>query len=177
LAVVSGNTRSNISFSLTGAGWLGGAQLSVAPPTTPQSNYGNGTTAGNVDLIYAATLTLSATPTTLDLTSLLDPLNGAVAFARVREFYLRNNATTDGWTVIVGGGASNPWVGASQFLQASSTVTVGPSTSSTSPCTGKLAFAAPNTTGYVVDGTHKTLKLDPGANTFTVEVLIVGSSV
>jgi hypothetical protein len=177
LAVVTGNVRSSIAFSLTGAGWLGGAQLSVAPPTTPQSNYGNGTTAGNVDLIYAATLTLSATPTTLDLTSLTDPLNGAVAFARVREFYLRNNATTDGWTVVVGGGAANPWAGASQFLQASSTVTVGPSTSSTSPCTGKLAFAAPNTTGYVVDGTHKTLKLDPGANTLTVEILIVGSSV
>lgn len=175
MANVTGTVRTNIAFQIAGTGWLSGSAQSVAPPTTPQSTYANGTAANAVDLIYATTLTLSATPTTLDLTSLTDPLNGAVAFARVREVYIRNNATTDGWNLVVGPGASNGWAGTSQFFGASSTVNVGPSTAN--PNTGKLAFSAPNTTGYVVDGTHKTLKLDPGANTFTVEILIAGSSV
>ncbi len=175
MATVTGSARSTLLFNLTGAGWLAGVSQDIKPPNAPTDTFTSGTAANQADLIYATTLTLSATPTTLDLTSLLDPLQGAVAFARVRGLYIRNNATTDGWNLTIGAAASNAWAGTSQFLSASSTIILGPS--SAFPNSGRLEVWAPNTTGYVVDGTHKSLKLDPGANTFTIDIQIIGASV
>jgi hypothetical protein len=175
LATVTGSARSTLAFNLTGTGWLAGVAQTVAPPTAPSDTFSAGTAANMADLIYATTLTLSATPTTLDLTSLTDPLGVAVAFARIRGLYIRNNATTDGWNLTIGLAASNAWAGASQFLAASSSIILGPSSSF--PNAGRLEVWAPNTTGYVVDGTHKSLKLDPGANTFTIDIQLIGASV
>jgi hypothetical protein len=176
MATVSGTARSSIAFSLTGAGWLAGQATAIAPPTNPQNTFTNGTAAGQGDLVYAATITLSAAPQTLDLTSLLDPLNGAVAFARVRVFYLCNKATTDGWVVTLGNDGTNEWSGASQFLSASGTLKIGPTLAGTANA-GRFEIWSPNTTGYVVDSTHKRLKIDPGAHSFDVEIMIVGASV
>jgi hypothetical protein len=173
---VTGTTKTELAFALTGSGWLAGQSQSVQPPTPCVASYSAGSGAGQVAGIYAATLTLAGAPTTLDLTALLDPLGGAVALARVVEFYVKNNATTDGWVVRIGPGGTNGWAGPGQFFAAGSPpVAVGPSTPGSVPCAGKLNFAAPHATGYPVDATHRTIVLDPGAHTFTVDILIVGS--
>jgi hypothetical protein len=78
---------------------------------------------------------------------------------------------TDGQNVTLSGGASNPWTG---ILSATGTLIVFPSTVNNQ---GILFLSAPNTTAAVVSGTSKTLKLDPGANTITVNIEITGASV
>ena len=140
--------------------------------------YGNGTSAGNVDYIYAKSLSLAGSATTLDLTSLTDLNGGSVNFARVRELVIVNLATTAAYTVTAEPGVSNPWTTGPWGTSTSTTIiptNVG--------ATGNYSFfrfvdryTVGATTGAYVDGTHKTIKLDPGANTISVYVLILGCS-
>lgn len=165
----------SITVSTTSQQTPTGLPGNVTPVTINQTLSTNfqtsGTAADSVNLNYVATLSLAAAVTTIDLTSLTDRYGAAVNFARVRSVTIKNNATTDTWTVIVKPGASNGWT---NFLGTSSTAIVGPSTVNNVGC---LVMTSPNTTGWVVDGTHKTLAFDPGANTFTIAVEINGANV
>lgn len=138
-------------------------------PTVWSATFNNGSAADQVEQSYIATLSLAATPTTLDLTALVDPLGKTTNFAAVREVKLRNKSTTDGQNVTVKPGASNGWTG---VLNSTGQLTLYPSTATNS---GMLVLTAPNTTGAVVSGTSKTLALDPGANTISVDIEIYGT--
>jgi hypothetical protein len=52
------------------------------------------------------------------------------------------------------------------------TITIEPSTTSNA---GAWIQTAPNTTGWAVSSSSKLIQLDPGANTITVDVEIVGA--
>jgi hypothetical protein len=142
-------------------------------PVAVQQNFNfnpaNGTAADQVDLKYTKTLTLAATPTTLDLTALTDVFGNSINFARVRSITLKHKGTTDGQNVTVSGGAANPWTGI-----ITGNLILFPSTANNN---GVIVLWAPGTTGAVVSGASKTLKLDPGANTITVDIEICGASV
>lgn len=136
-----------------------------------QNSYTNATTGAlTVDQIHAKVYTLAATPTTIDLTSLLD-LNGAsMNFARVRDFIVYNADTTTANVCNVYKGASNGWT----YLPAST----GPLI-----CVAKgglIWLHDPNnslsTNGMVTSGSSKTITFDPGSATFNISVLIVGGS-
>ncbi len=134
-------------------------------PTTIQLS--NGTAAGQVDTPYWSAPSLAATPTTIDLTSLTDPGGGSIDFARVRFFMVYNPNTTAGHDVTVEQGASNGWsqIG-TEVVRANGGF--------------KILFDPQSTgsgNGMVVTGTSKTIKFDPGANTVTVFIVIVGGSV
>lgn len=163
---VTGGVNMVASFSQPSIGGI--TSNTLAQTLGINTQYTTGTGSKQVDSIYAATLTLSATATTLDLTNLTDPAGNSVNFARVREFIVVNQATTAGFDVNVLQGAANGW---SPF----------PATGGT-PCrySGILRIADPVSTGAnngnVVSSTSKTVKLDPGANNVTVLILVVGGS-
>jgi hypothetical protein len=132
----------------------------------------NGTAANQIQLGTGIHLSLVAsTPQTIDLTALTDLQGNAFSLAAVRYLAIRNNSTTDTQNLTVGG-AATPFVG---FW--SSTVTIWPSTTgsgSANQNSGYEVFQAPNTTGAPVTGGSKLLKFDPGANAFTVDIIVMG---
>lgn len=144
--------------------------VSVTQEISQNDNYPTaGTASGQCDTLFAKQYTLSGTTTTIDLTSLTDPAGNSITFARVREFIVQNTATTAGYDVKVEAGASNGW---------------GPLPPSTNPLycrygsvvrvSDKLSTGSGN--GNVVTSTSKTVTFDPGSNTVTINVLIVGGS-
>jgi hypothetical protein len=173
MAAVTGTLKSTATFTQTPAtGPLAALPLNFGP-TFNTAFKTSGTLLDQVDLAYYATLTfVASTAQTLDLTALTDVLNNAVNFARVRGIGLRVNSTTDAASLLIGAAGTNEW---NAFLSASGTLKVPASTAT--PNDAWFVLTAPNTTGFVVDGTHKALKLTPSAHAFTVDVVIVGCSV
>ena len=163
MATVTGNLNLQATITQINTSALSGAQ-SLSPALNPIINFTtSGTAASQLDLEHAKAYSLAATPTTIDLTSLLDVFGGAVNFARGKIVIVQNTATTDGYNVTLSGGASNAW---SNFITGNVIL----------PPSGFIVVAGPLATGWVVDGTHKTFKMDPGANTITVNVIIAGCS-
>lgn len=166
--VITGNCSMNLAFTES---VNSGVIVPYSIPATVSANlsYANGTASNQVDTIYSKQITLSATTTTLNLTTLTDPAGNSINFARVREFIVVNTSSTAGYDVKVEAGASNGW---------------SPLPPSTSPLyarySGSLRISDPVSTGTgngnVVTSTSNTITLDPGANTITVNVLIVGGS-
>lgn len=124
-----------------------------------------GTTANvlSFEVVAAKTIILAAsTPQEIDLTGLVDDA-GVKVFGKVQLFYVRSSSSTAGHKVAVGGGASNPW-----------TAPFGGTTPTVEAHAGSpILLTRLLDDGWTVDGTHKTVKLDPGANSQSV-VLIVG---
>lgn len=176
MAVVSGTLNINASFNQTVSSGVISTQ-SLPAALTFNCSFSNGTGTGAVDLCYAKQLILAGSATTLDLTSLADLSGATVSFARVRLLMIQNLATTAGYTVTVGAAASNQFTG---FLgTTTSTVILQPNvgaTSNQSVHTFLDPYSTGASTGAYVDSTHKSLKLDPGANTISVNVLILGCS-
>lgn len=176
MAVVTGNLNINAAFNQTVSSGVV-ASYSVPASLSMSPSFSNGTGSGAVDLCYAKQLSLAGSATTLDLTSLADLSGATVSFARVRLIIIQNLATTAGYTVTVGAAASNQWTG---FLgTATSTVVLQPNVGATAAQSifmGLDLYSTGATTGAYVDSTHKSLKLDPGANTISVNILIVGGS-
>ena len=176
MAVVTGNLNINAAFSQTVSSGVIGS-YSVPANLQLSQQFANGTGSGQVDLCYAAKLSLAGSATTLDLTSITDVSGATVNFARVRLIVVQNLATTAGYTVTVGAAATNAWTG---FLgTTTSTLVLQPNVGATANQSLWLAidsFSTGASTGAYVDSTHKSLKLDPGANTISVNVLILGCS-
>lgn len=164
--VVTGNVSLNFSFVEAVSG-----VTNYQIPATISANlsYANGTASNQVDTIYAKQLSLTGATTTIDLTSLTDPAGNSINFARVREFIVQNLSSTAGYDVKIESGASNGWA---------------PLPPSSSPnyarYSGTFRMSDPVSTGgsngNVVSGSSKTITFDPGANTFNINVIIVGGS-
>lgn len=167
--VVTGTNTLQTNFQQTTTFGVGGSGFLVNPVKFLSSFQAAGVIADTCNLFYAATLSLAATPTTLDLKSGLLDIGGlALVFVRVRFVALRVNSTTNGQVLVIGNSVTNEW---NAFLSATGTLTIAAGTASNN---GFFMLQAPNTTGYLVGSSSKTLKLDPGASTFTVDVLIAG---
>lgn len=163
---VTGRSTHSVSFSQTApATVIGTPTISVGE--APAYSYANGTIALGVDQLYAKILTLVAsTPQTLDLTTLTDPWGGTVNFARVRSIVLKNTGAAP---VTVGAAATNAWVG--PLGTTTSTLVI--------PAGAIVCLDDPNslsTAGWVVSGTSKSFKVDPGASAGTLEVIFAGGS-
>lgn len=175
------NLNLNISLSqVISSGVITGYNVPAA--LTMLMNFGGGTAAGKADTVHAKLYTLAATPTTIDLTSLLDLSGASVTFARVRLLAAWVTTLTAGYLVTMSPGASNglaALTGASgaPIIPAGFQYTDVNANVSTIP--GLLLFqdwASVGSNGFVVDSTHKTLKFDPGANTVSMGLLIIGGS-
>lgn len=168
MANVGGTAQLSAGFNQTvTSGVITSQTIPASIALTTQ--YQNGTGAGAVDLIYARQLTLAATPTTLDLTTLTDLSGAAASFARVREFAVQVVDTTTTHVVTLGNAASNAWA------------PIWGATGTNLVAAGSIYHVTDPTSvgsgvGYVVGASSKNLKIDPGSNTVVVNILIVGCS-
>lgn len=123
-----------------------------------------GSSAGNVNKIYSAQLTIadSSTPQTLDLTSLTDPLGNAIVFGTIYAIKATiASDTTAGHDLLVGGAASN-----------SVLTLVDPVLAGTDPGCLLIKYGS---AGKTVDATHKNLKIAIAAGlNVLVNVTIIG---
>lgn len=137
----------------------------TAPVQPSQTiSYGPGTGPGQANKIYQASLSLAATPTSLDLTAVVC-LDGSTGFSHVREVIVFNDDTNDAHTIVYDGSVSNAFA---PFLAGTGpkiTIQGGASERKSRPL---------GTNGWTVDSTHKVVALDPGANTVACRVVIVG---
>ncbi len=132
----------------------------------------NGTGATQaVDTLYAAQLTLAASVTTLNLhTGLTDPLGNAIAFARVRLWFVQVVTATAGFICNIytlTGTDPLTWL---------PLVTTGTLWCPPSGVVMGFDPASTTTNGYVVSASHFSFSLDPGANTVVCNVIIAGNS-
>lgn len=169
---VTGTLKVNTSSAQTPTNLPG----SITPLTINQaisSNYGNGTTADNVDLRYCATLTfVSGTPQALDLTNLTDTSGASLSFARIRRITIIPSMTTDGQTLKLGYSTTtaNAWT---SLITNPGQLTLQAATANNG---AGLVLLAPNTTGWVVGASNKLLNLDPGSAAFSAAIEILGAS-
>lgn len=172
MANVTGSFKVNSSGTQT-PGTLPGTVTPINVNQTFSCNFAtSGTTADAVDLMYVKTLTFAAsTAQTLDLTSLTDLYGAAVAFARIRSISIKFKSVTNGATLTLSPGASTGWT---NLLGTGSTLIMQASTAGNDAA---LLITAPNTTGWVVDSTHKSLTLTPSAHVFDIDIQLMGASV
>jgi hypothetical protein len=176
MATLSTTLNLNIGTSQTASSGLIVPQTLSAAIAYTGLQLTNGTGSGAVDLVYAKALSLAGSATTLDLTSVTDLSGASISFARVRVLVIQNLATTAAYTVTVGNAASNIFTG---FIASTGTVVIQPNVGATSNYSSHVftdLYSTGASTGAYVDSTHKNLKLDPGANTISVNVLILGCS-
>lgn len=84
------------------------APISIAFDKTYSYTFAAGTGGDSADIIYIAKPTLSTTPTDIDLSGVLtDPAGNAIVFAEVCGIIVKNNSTTVGETVTVGGSSND----------------------------------------------------------------------
>lgn len=120
---------------------------------------------------YAKTITITAASSLLDidLTNISDVNNNAFSFTTVEAIKIKNNNTTSGEKLLVGGAGSgnNAW-GAPFNDDQDAKLTIGP---------GDSWQQTWQTDPLTVDATHKTLRLDNfnTTNDMTVDVIIIGS--
>lgn len=130
--------------------------------------------AMGIDQLYAAQLTLAASTTTLTFASgggLLDLAGGAIAMGRIRFFAVQVVTITAAFDVGIYKAASNgvSWLPASTgpvYARANLGLALFVDQSSSG-----------SSVGNYIDGTHKSITLDPSANTVVVNVIAAGNSV
>lgn len=171
MATVNGNSTINIDFWQTISYAISQTQKLDVPFVLKSVFNVSGILADQCTKLYCPTggLTfVASTPQVLNLQSLTDVTGAALSFAGIRFLAIRNNATTDGWVLLVGAAATIAW---EALVSTGGTITVHPSTSVNS---GFSMHQLPGTTAGVVDSTHKSLQLDPGGHAFTADILIAG---
>lgn len=127
---------------------------------TQKLNYG-AVPLPTIGFQWSLETTLVSTSTTLDLTALPGPRGSVVSFASIRQIYIFNEATTTLFT-LAAGGAANPW-------------TPSGFTGTWTIQMQSRFYAETGDIAWVVDGTHKTLKIDSGAHTIKFKIILVGS--
>jgi hypothetical protein len=139
---------------------------------TQKTSYANGTGANKASIRYYTQLVLAAAPQTLDLTALTDVFGTVLTFATngVKAIVVVSLAAATGQVLKISPGASNPWIGITA-------PNAGPFNASTDVqilgAGGKWCQESP-IDSFGVSATSKTIKFDPGANTFNANLWIIG---
>jgi hypothetical protein len=157
----------NVSTNVTGT--YKNVQALTSPTETLQfnlsQNYTNGTAAQQATLAWSDTRTLTAAPENIDLSNsanaIKDGFGTPLLLTKFRELIIKNNSTTPGQVLTVSGTALNGVLGGT-----SPTVKIGPG--------GVHRFSSPIDGYTVTAGTGDTLTLDPGANTFSYSIILLG---
>lgn len=140
--------------------------VSVPIGTIQNVNLTPGTGSGQADLQWSHSGILTSSTVTFDLTALVG-VNGTVNMARVKFIYIKNLATSDTFSLILGNASPNGWSG--PFDAATDTFTI--------PASGEFLAAGPLITGWITGGSNKNIKLDSGAHTVSYSIVIVGCSI
>lgn len=145
---------------------LVGYDVPIQPAMLSAStSWANGTGANEVNKAYqlSGTTTIS-TPVDIDLATVVCT-DGTTGFSYVRIVIIFNDATNSAHVLTLGGG-TNPF---KPYL-AGTTPTYGIEASGV-----YFAIKPLGANGWTVDGTNKTLRLDPGAAAIPYRVVVFGS--
>lgn len=168
---VTGNNSLALAFQQLLSYGIGQSQNLPIPMIFRSIFKASGGLLDQCDAVYSATLTfVASTPQVIDLKSLVDAQGNAIAFDRIRVFAIRVNSQTDGDVLLVGDNGANDWLGLTPAA-ATAAINVYPSTGAND---GFVIFQMPNSTGAAVGSTTHLVKLNPGSNAFTVDLLIAG---
>jgi len=105
----TGKVQALISWLLTGGSGITAASAAAQMPDF-LTNFTNGTGDGKAQGVHTISGSISASANSdLDLSgSLTNALGASVAATKIKALMIRNKATTTGYTLRVGGSASNP---------------------------------------------------------------------
>lgn len=126
--------------------------------------YGPGTGPGQANRLYSHGATATASPAVFDLSTIVTA-DGQVGLSHWRELIVYNNDAVHDlvWDFTVANANT------AMFSSGGTGVKL------TIPPGGHHRFTKPlGTSGYVVDGTHKVVSLDPGANTVAYRFIALG---
>lgn len=141
-------------------------------------NYTQGTGAGAADLIHSKSYSLAGSAQSIDLTAIADLSGSTVNMARVREIIIVMKSVTSGHILTIDTTVSNGFKVLGDGTTGNKTRLFA--NASTATTYNKFQWqdkdSTGGSTGGVTSGTSKVISLDPGANTFTVDVVILGCS-
>jgi hypothetical protein len=167
MSVISGTIK--LVVGITDALAAGATRLTAFNvPVQPEHSltYADGTTAGLANRVYqaAGTLTIS-TPISIDLAT-AGCVDGSVGFTRVRELFIYNTHASAPLKFGEDGVGTNVFVGT--LLGTTPQFQIEP---------GSVMWMSKplGSTGFLVDGTHKNLRLDPLAVAVTYKVVVLGN--
>lgn len=154
-------TSAALTFTIPGGGnVLNGYTITVPVGGSRIYNPGTGPGQANKVATLGGTTTIS-TPVTIDLTAVVC-VDGAVGMTHVRELVVENDDATNILKLdftVTNSILFNEEAAAKIDVQPGST----------------MAFSKPlGTNGFVVDGTHKIVTLDPGAAAIPYKVVLLG---
>jgi hypothetical protein len=131
---------------------------------TQTHSYSAGTGANQINKVAELGGSAAASPASIDLTTAVC-VDGTTGFAHWREILVFNDDPTNvlKWDFT----ATN--ANTAMFNAGGTTANL-----SIQPGTHQRFTCANNAAGYVVDSTHKVIKLDPGANTIAYRVVVAG---
>lgn len=165
---LTSNFSLSISGSLTKAATLGTPTHN--PTLSLAQALASGTGLNAADMLWDDVRTLNATTSeNLDLSgTLVNGLGTTVAFARIRAIGIQLVTATAGYTLEVGGAASNQF--ATMFGTATDKLIIRAG--------GGVGILAPDATGYVVTaGTGDLLKINnPNAASIQYKIVIIGAT-
>ena len=163
---LSATVKAAIAYTLRGAPDLGNALSAFGGHSNVE--LANGAADYQVSKVFSDTRTLAASASEdLDLSgTLTDPLGAVVAFATVKAILIKADPANAN-NVIVGGAASNPFIG--PFGAGTHTLAVKPG--------GSLLLAAPKGGWAVTAGTGDLLKLanSAGGSGVSFDIEIIGN--
>ncbi len=169
MAVTSGSVTLTVAFADT----IAAATANLSAYTrqvskTVTNSFSNGTTAGLANKLYAATVTCAAAPVSVDLTT-VTCYDGTTGFTTVRALLIINEDTNVLHTVKFG----DDGVGTALFLGGLLGTTPQRTIQASDFYSDQKLLGA---TGFAVDGSHKNVRLDPGANTVSLTLIVAGTS-
>jgi hypothetical protein len=164
----TGSITKTIGYNASGSLDTNGVVLPQSSLTAPANgaitSFTNGSGASQITKVWRDSRTLSATSVTLDLTALTATADGmAGAFTAIKGLYIRNDATTAGFTLTLYNAASTSF---QARYSAAATVTLNPGESE---CIENLLAA-----GWAC-GTNKSLKIDAGSNNVPFTIVLEGN--
>ena len=128
--------------------------------------YGNGTSAGQFDVVYSDTHSAAGAAKTYDvLGSLTDVFGSSISFVTLCGIIVKNKSTTSTEILTIGAG-SNPIV--NMWIATGDGIKVGPS--------GMFVWFDPIDGIAPVAGTGDILTIDPGADTIEFDIILLGRS-
>ena len=160
------NCNSGISGKLTST--FDSKTITAAFGFSIADSFASGTVVDTADLAWwDGSRSLAATSENLDLAGgLTDPFGNTLTFARIKGLYIKNNSTTAGETLKIGGHATAAFL---LFDDATDIYELGPD--------GIFLIWEPSATALPVTATTADLlKIDSGAATLTYDICIIGAS-
>lgn len=161
------NTNLKIDFSGGESAVFGLATVQAPLNATYENKYVDGSSGagkGNKNISLSGATVVNGAAVTHDLTAMTGGLFGvAVNFSGIACIIVKNSASSGG-NLLIGAAASNQFA---YFVgdAASDKIVVAP---------GETMVILNRTTPAVVDGTHKSLKVDSSAATCTYDLIIIG---